>query len=174
VINPQANLVDYLACPAALSADAAARADVLARRIAQALNLTGILAVEMFLDKHGEVWVNELAPRPHNSGHQTIESCVTSQYEQHLRAIMNFPLGSAAVKMPSVMVNLLGEPGFQGVARYTGLTECLAIEGVKLHIYGKRETRPFRKMGHVTILDSSPERALEKARRVRNTIKVIA
>jgi len=174
VFNPEANLVDYLVCPADITPAIEKEAEVLAKKIAGALNLIGILAVEMFLDKQGKLWVNELAPRPHNSGHQTIESSFTSQYEQHLRAILNFPLGSTATKMPSVMINLLGEPGFSGPAVYEGLKECLAMEGVKIHIYGKKETRPFRKMGHVTVLDFKRERALEKAERVRQTIKVKA
>lgn len=174
VFNPEANLVDYLVCPADITPAIEKEAEVFAKKIAVALNLTGILAVEMFLDKSGKLWVNELAPRPHNSGHQTIEGSVTSQYEQHLRAILNFPLGSTATKMPSVMINLLGEPGFSGSAVYEGLKECLAIEGVKIHIYGKKETRPFRKMGHITVLDFKRERALEKAERVRQTIKVKA
>ncbi len=174
VFNPEANLVDYLVCPAEITPAIEKEAEMLAKKIAGALNLIGILAVEMFLDKQGKLWVNELAPRPHNSGHQTIESSFTSQYEQHLRAILNFPLGSTATKMPSVMINLLGEAGFSGPAVYEGLKECLAIEGVKIHIYGKKETRPFRKMGHVTVLDFKRERALEKARRVRQTIKVKA
>lgn len=174
VFNPEANLVDYLVCPAAISAAIEREAETLARKIAASLNLVGILAVEMFLDGDGKLWVNELAPRPHNSGHQTIEGSVTSQYEQHLRAILNFPLGSTVTKMPSVMLNLLGEPGFSGPAVYEGLRECLAIEGVKIHIYGKKETRPFRKMGHITVLDFKRERALEKAERVRQTIKVKA
>ncbi|HCM43214.1 MAG TPA: 5-(carboxyamino)imidazole ribonucleotide synthase [Candidatus Omnitrophica bacterium] len=174
VFNPDANLVDYLVCPAEITPAIEKEAEMLAKKIAGALNLIGILAVEMFLDKQGKLWVNELAPRPHNSGHQTIESSFTSQYEQHLRAILNFPLGSTATKMPSVMINLLGEAGFSGPAVYEGLKECLAIEGVKIHIYGKKETRPFRKMGHITVLDFKRERALEKAKRVRQTIKVKA
>lgn len=174
VFNPEANLVDYLVCPADISPAIEKEAEILAKKIASALDLIGILAVEMFLDKQGKLWVNELAPRPHNSGHQTIESSFTSQYEQHLRAILNFPLGSTATKLPSVMINLLGEPGFSGPAVYEGLKECLAIEGVKIHIYGKKETRPFRKMGHITVLDFNRERALEKAKRVRQTMKVKA
>jgi len=174
VFNPEANLVDYLVCPADIAPTIEKEAEMLAKKIAAALNLIGILAVEMFLDKQGKLWVNELAPRPHNSGHQTIESSFTSQYEQHLRAILNFPLGSTVTKIPSVMLNLLGEPGFSGTAVYEGLKECLAMEGVKIHIYGKKETRPFRKMGHVTVLDFKRECALEKAKRVRQTIKVKA
>ncbi len=136
--------------------------------------MVGVLAVEMFLDLNNKLWINELAPRPHNSGHHTIESCVTSQYEQHLRAIFNLPLGSTVIKTPSIMMNLLGEPGYSGLVRYEGLTECLAVDGVKIHIYGKKETKPFRKMGHVTILDSDLESAKKKAVWVRNKLKVVA
>jgi len=174
VFNPKANLVDYLLCPAEINAAIAGDAQNLAFEIIRRLKMTGILAVEMFLDQEDKLWVNEIAPRPHNSGHHTIESCVTSQYEQHLRAIFNFPLGSTRIKIPSLMMNLLGEPGFEGLVRYEGLTECLSIAGVKIHIYGKKMTKPYRKMGHVTILDSDPENAKKKADIVRAKLKVIA
>ena len=173
IFNPRANLVDYLISPADISSDLAAKARELAEKMIQKLGVTGILAVEMFLDQSNNLWINELAPRPHNSGHHTIEGCITSQYEQHLRAIFNLPLGSTRVKMPSLMLNLLGEPGFEGPVRYDGLTECMAIEGVKIHIYGKKTTKPFRKMGHVTILDNSLELAQQKAAFVRGKLKVV-
>jgi len=174
VFNPKANLLEYLFCPAALEPSLSNEAENLAKRIIEKLGLVGVLAVELFLDHDNRLWVNELAPRPHNSGHHTIESCITSQYEQHLRGIFNFPLGSTKLKMPSVMVNLLGEAGYQGPVRYEGLTECMAIEGVKIHIYGKKETRPFRKMGHVTILDHDLARAKAKAQNVLKKLKVVA
>ena len=144
----------------------------MAGELAAQLQVTGVLAVEMFLDTNNQLWINEMSPRPHKSGHHTIESSITSQYEQHLRGIFDLPLGSTALKMPSVMVNLLGEPGHAGSVRYSGLTECMKIEGVKIHIYGKKETRPFRKMGHVTILDRDRDSAMRKAREVKSRIKV--
>ena len=173
VFDKQANLVDYILCPADLSLTLRLQAQEMACRMIKDLNMVGVLAVEMFLDAKNKLWINELAPRPHNSGHHTIESCVTSQYEQHLRAIFNLPLGSTSIKTPSIMMNLLGEPGHAGPVRYEGLTECLAIDGVKIHIYGKKETKPFRKMGHVTILDTDLENAKKKAAEVRNKLKVV-
>jgi 5-(carboxyamino)imidazole ribonucleotide synthase len=134
--------------------------------------LQGILAVELFVDKDNRVLVNESAPRPHNSGHHTIESIITSQFEQLLRAIFDFPLGSTVQKIPAIMINLLGEPGFEGAVRYEGLTESLEIKGVKVHLYGKRITRPYRKMGHVTVLDPSLENARRKADLVKQQLKI--
>ena len=134
--------------------------------------MTGILAVEFFIDKSRKLVVNEIAPRTHNSGHHTIESCITSQYEQHLRSILGFPLGSTEIKIPSVMINLLGEKNETGLVKYEGLTETMSIEGTKIHIYGKKETKPFRKMGHVTVLDKSIDEAKLKAKKVSETLKV--
>jgi 5-(carboxyamino)imidazole ribonucleotide synthase len=170
--DPRANLISQLVYPAHLSAEITQSAIVLAKNVIEKLNMTGLLAVELFLDKNGQLQINEVAPRPHNSGHQTIESTITSQYEQHLRSVLNLPLGSTHIKVPSVMLNLLGEPGFSGPVAYEGVSECLALAGVKIHLYGKAETRPFRKMGHVTILDQSPAEADRKAEIVRNTLKV--
>lgn len=150
--NEQANLVERLICPSAVSDDVRIRAEELAVKAISSLNLVGVLAVELFVDENDQVWVNESAPRPHNSGHHSIESVITSQFEQHLRAIFNFSLGSTHLKLPAVMINLLGEPGYEGLVKYEGLTESMGIEGVKLHLYGKKYTKPFRKMGHVTIL----------------------
>lgn len=170
--NEEANLVEQLVCPANIDAETEQKASELAKQVVGSLDLVGILAVELFLDENGELLVNEVAPRPHNSGHHTIEGLVTSQYEQQLRAILGFPLGSTEIKMPSVMINLLGEPGFEGPVRYEGLEDAMAIPGVKVHIYGKKETRPFRKMGHVTILSSKIEDAKEKAQQVKQLLKV--
>jgi 5-(carboxyamino)imidazole ribonucleotide synthase len=172
--NAGANLVERLVCPSSCDEATQERARSLAEKIIEALDFVGILALEFFVDTSGAVWLNEMAPRPHNSGHHTIESHVTSQYEQHLRAIFNFSLGSTALKLPSVMINLLGEEGFEGKVKYLGFTDCMAIDGVKIHLYGKKITRPFRKMGHVTILAKSLEEALQKAQEVKNKIKVIA
>ncbi|MCZ7555549.1 MAG: 5-(carboxyamino)imidazole ribonucleotide synthase [Bacteroidia bacterium] len=170
--NDEANLVERLICPAALDAEILAQATDIATRIVSLLNLRGVLAVEMFVDTNNAVWVNEIAPRPHNSGHHTIESVVTSQFEQLLRAIFNFPLGSTQLKMPSVMINLLGEPGCDGPVRYEGLTECMSIGGVKIHLYGKKVTKPFRKMGHVTVLAPTIEEAIQKSDIVKRTLRV--
>jgi len=144
----------------------------IAVQLISSFEMCGLLAVEMFVDKTNNVWVNEVAPRPHNSGHHTIESIITSQFEQLLRAIFNFPLGSTQIKMPSVMINLLGEPDYEGAVRYEGLTECMGIEGVKIHLYGKKKTKPFRKMGHVTILSTTIEEAKMKAMIVKQKLKV--
>jgi 5-(carboxyamino)imidazole ribonucleotide synthase len=129
----------------------------------------------MFLTKSSELLVNESAPRPHNSGHHTIDSALTSQFEQHLRAICDMPLGSGVQKVPAaVMINLLGEPGQKGPVWYQGAEECLEKEGVNLHLYGKALTAPFRKMGHATIVASSVEKAIETANFVKNQLKVCA
>jgi len=131
------------------------------------------LAVEMFLTPDGQLLVNEVAPRPHNSGHHTIDSAQTSQYQQHLRAICDLPLGSTAQIQPAVMLNLLGEPDQRGPVRYAGVDACLALEGVHLHLYGKALTSPFRKMGHVTITAETLEGALRKAEFVKKTLRVV-
>jgi 5-(carboxyamino)imidazole ribonucleotide synthase len=169
--NPEANLVEYLFAPANIAHDVEKTANEIAMDVAIALDLVGILAVEMFVTRDGKVLVNEIAPRPHNSGHHTIEANYTSQYEQHLRAILNLPLGSTKSKTAAVMVNLLGEKGFSGDAVYEGLEDVLSMEGVKLHLYGKKTTKPFRKMGHLTILDPDLQSAKEKAIRVKNVLK---
>ncbi len=170
--NPEVNLVEFLISPSTLSFDILQTADRLAIKIAEDLKIVGILAVEMFLTKNGEILVNEIAPRPHNSGHQSIEGNYTSQYEQHLRAIFNLPLGDTRSISNAVMINLLGEKGFEGLAEYEGLNEILKIDGVYVHLYGKKITKPFRKMGHVTILDDDREKAIEKAKIVKEIIKV--
>jgi 5-(carboxyamino)imidazole ribonucleotide synthase len=171
--NPQANLVEYLFCPAQVDPEIEERLEEIARQTIAAYDICGLLAVEFFLTVDGEVLINEVAPRTHNSGHHTIDSSYTSQFEQHIRAVLDLPLGSTRIKCPSVMVNLLGAPGFTGPAYYDGLPDCLAMEGVRVHIYGKTTTKPFRKMGHVTILDSDLEKAKEKARRVKERLRVI-
>jgi 5-(carboxyamino)imidazole ribonucleotide synthase len=174
VFHPEANLVEHLLSPARLSNKVAALAETIARQVAEALGIVGLLAVEMFVTKEGDVLVNESAPRPHNSGHQTIEANVTSQYQQHLRAILGLPLGDASCRTGSAMVNLLGEEGYAGNARYDGLEKVLALPGVYVHLYGKKVTRPFRKMGHVTIVDDDPAKLHENILFVRSTLKVRA
>lgn len=172
--HPTANLVEYLISPAQIEPSVACEAEQLAEQTIRCLGIQGVLAVEMFADEEGRLLLNEVAPRPHNSGHHTIESMFTSQYEQHLRGILGFPLGSPQIKLPSVMVNLLGEEGYEGKVKYIGLSECMAIDGVNLHIYGKKTTRPFRKMGHATVLDPDVEQAKIKAKQVRECLRIIA
>ncbi|MBR8538152.1 5-(carboxyamino)imidazole ribonucleotide synthase [Carboxylicivirga sediminis] len=172
LFDPQANLVDKLICPSSITVEQSEKAKNIASEIIELLNMEGLLAVEFFIDSKGEVIVNEVAPRTHNSGHHTIESIVTSQFEQHLRAILNLPLGSTKLKLPSVMINILGEEGHHGNVLYEGLTESMAIDGVKIHLYGKKITQPYRKMGHITVLSPSLECALKKAEKVKQLIKV--
>lgn len=174
VFHPEQNLVEYLYSPAHIDDTVKDEAERIATTVVRKLNMVGLLAVEMFVTKTGEVLVNEIAPRPHNSGHQTIEANVTSQYEQHLRAILGLPLGDTSITRPSAMVNVLGEPGYEGVAKYQGFADVLALPGVHVHLYGKQITKPFRKMGHVTIADSDPDELKRKVQQVKNTLKVIA
>ncbi|MEO0778598.1 MAG: 5-(carboxyamino)imidazole ribonucleotide synthase [Bacteroidota bacterium] len=172
--NPEANLVEFLFCPAALTSEQTAACEALACRTIEAYDICGLLAVELFLTRQGEIWVNEVAPRTHNSGHHSIDACQTSQFEQQLRAILNLPLGSTALHAPAVMVNLLGAPGHTGPVRCEGLADALAIEGSHLHLYGKKMTKPFRKMGHATVVDTDLERAKSKARQLLQTLKITA
>lgn len=174
VFDAQANLVEKLICPSTLTTQQSELATKIATELITIFGLEGLLAVEFFLTSEGELVVNEVAPRTHNSGHHTIESVITSQFEQHLRAILNLPLGSTRLKMPAVMLNLLGEVGFEGPVKYEGLAEGLAIEGVKIHLYGKTITRPFRKMGHITLIASELETALQNATKIKEIIKVKA
>ncbi len=172
--HPTANLVEFLFSPTTLNNDESQRAKDVALQVAESLGLVGILAVEMFVTEDGTVLVNESAPRPHNSGHHTIESSYTSQYEQHVRAILDLPLGSVNSRSAAVMVNILGEPAQTGYVVYDGIQDVLAMEGVYVHIYGKKQTRPFRKMGHVTIVADKLEEAKSKARMVKEKLKAIA
>lgn len=171
--NSNSNQVEFVISPANISSETNDYAKELAIKIAKSLDCIGLLAVEMFL-KGDEILVNEVAPRPHNSGHQTIEANITSQFEQHLRAILNYPLGSTKLLSPSVMLNILGEPNHTGKVFYKNFESCLSKEGVYMHIYGKKITKPFRKMGHVTIVDETMEKAKEKAKFVKETLKVIS
>lgn len=172
--SAEANLVEQLICPAAIAKEVEENAITLAKKVIEKFDMVGILAVELFLTTNGELLINEVAPRPHNSGHHTIESAYTSQFEQHLRAILGFPLGSTKIIMPSVMLNLLGEPNYSGNAIYNGFEESIAIEGVNVHIYGKTTTKPYRKMGHVTIIDETIAKAKAKAKIIKNKLKIIA
>lgn len=172
--NPEANLVEFLFSPATIDTGIEKQAIDIAMTIAEKLGIVGILAVEMFVTKSGQVLVNEIAPRPHNSGHHTIEGNITSQFEQHIRAILDLPLGDTAIVRPAVMINLLGEKGYEGPASYTGLSEALEQSGVYVHLYGKAITKPFRKMGHITVTDKELSKATEKARALKETVKIIS
>ena len=172
--NPEANLVEFLFSPAQVTKAIEKEAERIAIDIAEKLGIVGILAVELFVTKTGEVLVNELAPRPHNSGHQTIEANTTSQFEQHLRAILNLPLGDTALITPAVMLNVLGEKGYEGDAVYQGIEETMQLSGVHIHLYGKQKTKPFRKMGHITITAENLKEAKKKADKVKDIFKVIS
>ena len=172
--HPEANQVEYVLCPARIPESVAKKATDVALKTAAAFQHVGLLAVEMFLTQNDNILINEVAPRPHNSGHQTIEASQTSQFEQHLRAILNLPLGSTKNKACGVMVNLVGAEGHQGAVVYKNIEAIMALEGVTPHIYGKKMTRPFRKMGHVTIVNSSIEKARKIAQKVKESINVIS
>ena len=169
-----ANLLDYQSCPASIDHALALDLQKLSLELADHFDLVGIMAVEFFLDKAGKIWVNEVAPRPHNSGHHTIEAAVTSQFEQHLRAILNLPLGNTDLTYSSVMINVLGEPGFEGPAKIDGSEQILGETGAHLHWYGKKETRPFRKMGHLTLCGPDIEALKARVSAFKKTVKVIA
>ena len=170
--HPEANQVEYVLCPARISGEMEKKAREVALKVSESLEHIGLLAVELFQTGEGEILVNEVAPRPHNSGHYTIEGSFTDQFEQHLRAILGLPLGETENKVATVMVNLVGAEGYRGPVVYRGIEEILSFPGVNPHIYGKKETRPFRKMGHVTIADTSLERARETASKVKKVIEV--
>ncbi len=174
VFHPTANLVEYLLAPAQIESIIAQRAIEIATSLTEGLGMVGLLAVEMFVTKDGEVLVNEIAPRTHNSGHQSIESNMTSQFEQHLRAILNWPLGDTSLIISSAMINLLGEDGYKGPAVCQGLEEVLKVAGCHMHLYGKKITKPFRKMGHVTIRDKNMHQLMNKIDFVKKTIKFIS
>ena len=172
--HPTANLVEFLFAPASISPEIEKKAQEIAREVILKLEMVGILAVEMFVTKDGEVLVNEIAPRPHNSGHHTIEANYTSQFEQHLRSVMNWPLGDTGLRCPAAMINLLGEEGYQGEAYVEGMEEALSEKGVYIHLYGKKLTKPFRKMGHVTVLDEDVDNLKKRAHYIKNLIKIKA
>lgn len=174
VFHPEHNLVEYLFAPAQIDETVNAKAQAIARKTAEAFQIVGLLAVELFLTPDGEILINEVAPRPHNSGHHTIRANATSQYEQHWRAILNLPLGSTHAYGPSAMVNLLGEAGYEGRAIYEGMEKLLATPEVFPFLYWKATTKPFRKMGHITIMDSDIESLKEKVDFVKKNIKVIS
>ena len=170
--NREANLVEFLFSPAKIKKSLEEQAYKIAKKTAEKMGIVGLLAVEMFVTKDDKVLVNEVAPRPHNSGHHTIEANKISQFEQHLRAITGLPLGDPGILLPGVMVNLLGGKGKSGAAQFKGLDQIMSISGVYVHLYGKEVTKPFRKMGHVTIVDENLEVARVKAKKVKDILKV--
>ncbi|MFD1162691.1 5-(carboxyamino)imidazole ribonucleotide synthase [Hwangdonia seohaensis] len=172
--HPEANQVEYVICPARIDGQVAKKAEAVALKVSKAFNHVGLLAVEMFQTKEDDILVNEVAPRPHNSGHQTIEASYTSQFEQHLRAILNLPLGRTDSKVGGVMVNLVGAEGHTGNVIYQNIETIMQMDGVTPHIYGKKQTRPFRKMGHVTIVNADLSEARRVAENVKKTIKVVS
>ncbi len=171
--DPQANLVTYLYCPARIESAVEKSAKDIAIQTVENLNGVGVFAVEMFLTYENQILVNEIAPRPHNSGHHTIEACYTSQFEQLIRILIGLPLGSTQLIKPAIMINLLGAPDFSGAYKLDGLEDVSTLEGVYVHLYGKKESKPMRKMGHVTILANTPEEAKQKAEQVYETLRFI-
>ena len=171
--HPEANQVEYVICPARIDEEVAKKARAIALNVSQQFNHVGLLAVEMFQTEDDEILVNEVAPRPHNSGHYSIEASYTSQFENHIRAILDLPLGNTDSKAAGIMVNLVGSEGYSGQVIYENIEKILEWDGVTPHIYGKKQTRPFRKMGHVTIVNKDVNEARKIAEQVKNTIKVI-
>ncbi|MCX8028987.1 MAG: 5-(carboxyamino)imidazole ribonucleotide synthase [Brevinematales bacterium] len=171
VFNPKGNILDFLLAPARIEESVENEVKELAIRTIEALDGVGVFGIEFFLTKDGKVLVNEIAPRPHNSGHYTIEACATSQFEQHVRAILGLPLGSTELLIPAVTINILGEEGYYGDVVYEGVEEVLSIPGTYLHIYGKQETFPLRKLGHITIIDRDIDNLIQKANLVKSKIK---
>ncbi|PHO12237.1 5-(carboxyamino)imidazole ribonucleotide synthase [Malaciobacter marinus] len=172
LFDERVNICDSVMAPARISKEIEEKAIEISTQSIKALDGVGIFGVELFLTKKGEVLVNEIAPRPHNSGHYTVESCATSQFEQIIRAVTNLPLGSTKLISASVMVNLLGEEGYEGEPFIEGIHEALAIPELSFHFYGKSVTKPFRKMGHITVLDDDINKALEKANKAKNILKI--
>ena len=169
-----ANLVDKVICPAQISDEINKKAIEIALKTSRAFNHIGLLAIELFLTEGDEILINEVAPRPHNSGHHTIECCMTSQFEQHLRAVLNLDLGSTSIKIPGVMLNLVGEENHTGEVIYEKIEDVLKTEGASIHIYGKKQTKPNRKMGHITIVNKELNNAKKLAEKIRKSIKVIS
>ncbi|MBK9272549.1 MAG: 5-(carboxyamino)imidazole ribonucleotide synthase [Saprospiraceae bacterium] len=170
--HPEANLVEYLLSPAQIETNLSAQAQSIALRISELLQIEGLLAVEMFQNKDGSIWVNELAPRPHNSGHHTLDDGSCSQFANQIRVLANLPLGTVMPDRFAILINLIGSEGFYGPVKYLGIEECSTLPGIHIHLYGKSETKPNRKMGHVCITDIDLEKCKEKANFVRQTIIV--
>ena len=174
VFDARYHLVDYLISPAAITSEQEKEATEIAKKLVKDFNSSGIFAIEMFIDKKGKIWVNETAPRTHNSGHQSIEGNHCSQYDMQMRVLQNYPLGSTEITMPSLMLNLIGEPGYEGAVHYEGLEAAKKMEGIYIHLYGKNETRAGRKMGHITLLGGDRETLIAKAKILKKMVRVIA
>lgn len=174
IFDKDENICDMIITPARVDEDIYKKASAIATKCVEALDGVGVFGIEMFLTKDNRILVNEIAPRVHNSGHYSIEGCVTSQFEQHIRCIMGLPLGSTELLIPTVVINVLGDKNHHGVPDYVGVDESLEIPGVSIHIYGKKETRPYRKMGHVTIIDKKIDKAIEKAYRVKKILRAVS
>lgn len=172
--HPEANQVEYVLCPARIDPAIAQKATEIALQVSAAFAHVGILAVELFLTAEGDILVNEVAPRPHNSGHYSIEASYTSQFENHIRAILDLPLGDTSSKVAGIMVNLVGDERFSGPVVYENIAKIMQLKGVTPHLYGKKETRPFRKMGHVTIVHEDINAARKLAEVVKQTIRVVS
>ena len=169
-----ANLVDFVICPATINKEQNQKAIDIALKTSRAYNHIGLLAIELFLTKNDEILINEVAPRPHNSGHHTIECCNTSQFEQHIRAILNLYLGDTSIKIPGIMLNLVGEDGFTGAVKYDGIEKVFNNKGVSVHLYGKKITKPFRKMGHITVTNNKVLSAIKIGKNIKKIIRVIS
>ena len=170
--NEKSNLVEYVMCPANISKQTEEKAIIIASEIAKKFEMVGLLAVELFVSNEDEILINEVAPRPHNSGHHTIECCVTSQFDQHIRSILNLPLGETGILIPGIMVNLVGENMEEGNVKYKNINDIFDIPGVYIHIYGKKKSRLNRKMGHITIVNKDINKAIEIGKSIKNKIKV--
>lgn len=174
IFDPYLNLLDYQLCPAELPQRILWKAEAIALAVARNFKSPGLFAIEMFVDRNSDVYVNETAPRVHNSGHHTIEAHFSSQFDMLWRIMLGYPLGSTSAIMPSIMINLLGAEGYKGEAIYEGIDEVLGMENAFVHIYGKAQTAPGRKMGHITILDKDKADLMRKAGKVRNAIRVVS
>lgn len=172
VFDDRTNICDIVTAPARISQEITDKALKVAAHAVEALEGVGVFGVEMFLTKEGDVLVNEIAPRPHNSGHYTIEGCITCQFEQLVRIITGLPLGSTQLLKPVAMLNLLGEPDYQGTPVIEGLSDVLSIEGLYFHLYGKEITKPFRKMGHITVIDDDSDQVIAKLHKAKNLLKI--
>lgn len=170
LFDPALNLLDYQLCPANLEEKTKWKAEAIALAVVRNFKSAGIFAVELFVDKNGDVLVNETAPRVHNSGHHTIEAHYSSQFDMLWRLMLNYPLGNTDAILPSIMVNIIGAEGFSGDVKYEGLEEVLKIENVFVHLYGKKQTKPGRKMGHVTILSKEKQELLHQSNKVKRTL----
>ena len=172
MFNETSNQVEFVVCPAQISEELRIKAEKVALKVSKTFKQVGLLAVEMFLTQNNEILVNEVAPRPHNSAHYSIEGCINSQFDQHINAILNFPLGCSKSSVYTIMANLVGDEGYNGDVIYEGIDEAMKFDNVKIHIYGKKETKPNRKMGHITVIDTELESGLKRAKNIKELIKI--